>query len=400
VFFIACCEFTELLCRRVKALNLDRDPYISPFLREHYPDFLLLRPRFAFFHSASFFTVPNGTPFMYPAPVGVLYQLFYAMPHGGLRVFLGFIVLALAIAGRMFGRALHRRGVAAVAAYGVPLAVLFLSFPVWFEFKQANMEIVVWVLVTGGVVCFLRGRGYSAAACFGLAASMKIYPVAYLGLLLIRRQYRQIAWGLAVALAATVSSLWAVGASIGPTWQRVSEGIDHFRSLFILNKRPEMIFDHSFLSLAKILMHPSPHPERFAPLLTLYLALMCCLGMYLFFFRIWRMPVINQVLFLTVACIFLPPVSFEYTLLHVFVPLGMLTLLAVDLARRGVPMPSGVRPALLCFLVLLAPLSEVSLLHHQLDGQIKALALAVLLVVSFTRPFAYPSMDDGRESHA
>jgi hypothetical protein len=400
VFFTACCGLVELVCRKVAVLHRDRDPYIYPFLREHYPDFLLLRPRFNFFHSAAFFSTSRGSPFMYPAPVGVVYRLFYAMPNGGLSTFLGFVLLSFTVAGLLFGRALQRRGMPHVLAYLVPPSVLLLSFPVWFELKQANMEIMLWILITAGVALFLAGRGYPAAVCFGIAASMKIYPLAYLGLLLIRRQYRQITVALTVGIATTVASLWVVGDSIGPAWQRVSEGVTKFRFLYMLHKRREMAFDHSLLSVIKLPMHPFPTPERFAPILTVYLVFVFILGFVLFFFRIWRMPAINQILFLTVACILLPPVSFEYTLLHLFVPLGLLTLFVVDVTRHGEPMPSGVRPAMACFAILLAPLSEVALLGRQLDGQIKAGALVVLLFVAATRPFMHRSTNEGRDSHA
>jgi hypothetical protein len=379
------CVAVEWICRKVTSLHLRADVYISPFLNEHYPDFLMYRDHVPYFHSLAFFNAQG--PFLYPAPAGIVYQLFYLVPSLALRVFLTFIAAALSAGALFFGRALHRRGLSAPQAYLLPFAVLAASFPVWFEVRQANMEIVMWVLVTSGLVLFLKGRGYTAAACFGIAASMKIYPLAYLGLLLVRRQYRQIACGIGVAVVSTLGSLWLLGGSIGPTWQRVSAGVNEFKFVYILHKRFEIGFDHSLLSILKRLLHPFPAPDRFAPVVAAYLAVVALAGVLLFFLVITKRPVMNQILFLSVACILLPPVSFEYTLLHMLAPLALMALVIVEAARKGQAIP-GIRPVLLCFAFLLAPLSELVLHGGRLGGQIKAIVLLILLVFSLTKSFS------------
>ena len=106
-----------------------------------------------------------------------------------------------------------------------PSAVLLCSYPLWFAAKQANMEIVIWVFLAAGLACLLKGRGYSAAGCFGIAASMKIYPIIYLGLLLVRRQYREVIFGAVTAAVVTLASLWAVYPNLLVSSRRISAGV-------------------------------------------------------------------------------------------------------------------------------------------------------------------------------
>jgi hypothetical protein len=394
VFFalLLLCGIAETLCRTV--LHLRFYPYMNPFLIQYYPDFKVFYPRFALLHTAAFFNPGLGAPFMYPAPVALIYGLFYLAPTPlRLTLFQIFVAAVFLITAILFARTLHRKGLKPLTAYAFPLSVLAFAFPVWFEYRQANMEIVLYLLTTLGVVLFLTRRGYSAAACFGIAASMKLYPIAYLGLFLIRRQYRQIAAGIAAAIATTLAGLWFVGPTLSAAWRGTNDGLASFRARYMLTKRPEIGFDHSLLTVIKVPIHNFPPPAHFAPVLTAYLAIVALTGIALFFLRIWKLPVTNQVLFLAVACIWFPPVSFEYTLLHLLAPLGMLVILALDAARLRLSIP-GLRAALLCLAVLMAPLSEFIIRRRTFDGQLKAVTLGLLFLIAITWPLELPSTQE------
>ena len=76
------------------------------------------------------------------------------------------------------------------------------------------------------------------------------------------------------------------------------------------------------------------------------------------FLRIRHLPVINQVLCLCIAFILLPPVSYDYTLLHLYVPWGLLVMFAQEqqILRREVP---GLTAAFVCLGILMAPLMNL-----------------------------------------
>ncbi|HEV2619841.1 MAG TPA: hypothetical protein VGU23_07870, partial [Acidobacteriaceae bacterium] len=93
-------------------------------------------------------------------------------------------------------------------------------------------------------------------------------------------------------------------------------------------------------------------------------------------------------LFLTVACITLPPTSYDYTLLHLYTPWVMLVFLAVSRWRDHLPVPKGLWPAFLCLALLLSPQSEIILHGERIGSQIKCLALLALAIVALR--FSFP----------
>jgi len=384
---VVLCGVAELLCRTVLPLNFD--PYIYPLGRQRYPDLLRFQERFQHFHSVEFFRLPFSFEYLYPAPDAVVYKIFFLFTEHPVRAFLGFSCGSLVIAGVIVGWTMRGRGTARFSAYAFPSAVLLCSYPVWSVLKQANIEIVLWVLVTTGLLLFLSGRGYSAGACFGLAASMKIYPVAYLALLLVRRQYREMIFGIGVLGVSTVASLWLVCPSISVSWGAIEAGLQRFRFLYVLHKRPEIGTDHSLFALYKLALHPFPPPDRLGHSLSIYLLVVGAAFVALFFLRIRHLPTINQIFCLTVACVLFPPVSYEYTLLHLLAPLALLSLLTVDLERRGVSLP-GVGSALACSAILLAPLPELIWRAQLIEGQVKAMVLVTLFGIALRWPMAAP----------
>jgi hypothetical protein len=67
------------------------------------------------------------------------------------------------------------------------------------------------------------------------------------------------------------------------------------------------------------------------------------------FGRLWKMPVANQLLAVTAFMVMLPPVSYFYTLVHLYAPLVVLVFVAIREDRAGVRVPG-----LALFLPLLA----------------------------------------------
>jgi hypothetical protein len=311
--------------------------------------------------------------------------LFYLRPYD-LGVFLAFVTLCALAAAVLFGRSLVIRGVDRKATVLLISTAFLTSYPLWYELKQANMEIFVWCLVATGIWCFLSGRGSVAAVCFGVAGAMKIFPFVYLGLFLARKQYRQFALSLAVSVLVTIPALWLVYPHIPESWRLTNAAVAQFGPLESLQIHPETGSDHSVFALIKCgvrLLFAHPLSSR---LLTAYLATAAVGGLALYIFLIRKAPIINQVLCLCVASISLAPTSFDYTLMHLYVPWALLILFAErpENAHRYVP---GLRAAFCCFAVLFAPESEIILYAHSFGGQFKCLVLIALFVIGLIYPF-------------
>lgn len=378
-------------------------PYTFPFINFLYwIDLLCFRPRFNFLHSAAFFSTSPllGTRFMYPAPMALLYGAFYLAGPATVAFFLSVtlgLVLLLAV---LLGRAMVRRGVSPALASVFLGSVALFSYPFWFEYLLGNMEICVFLIVAFAVLAFLRGYLYVAATLIGLAASMKIFPFVYLGLFLSRRQYRQAAFAVLVAIASNLVSLWVVCPSLSVAYRGINHNLDVFRQAYMLHFRPtETGFDHSLFAIFKRAMFHLHHPPAHGYLvtstvasvdLTVYMALAAAGGIALYFLRIRHLPLLNQILCLVIASVLLPPTSHDYTLMHLYVPWGLLVLYAIDRARTGQIRRSADRPllvAFLCFGILFSAQSELIQADKGWSGQLKAVTLVVLFITALRHPF-------------
>jgi hypothetical protein len=117
-------------------------------------------------------------------------------------------------------------------------------------------------------------------------------------------------------------------------------------------------------------------------------------GTALFFARIRHLPLANQVICLCIASIALPPVSYDYTLLNLYVPWAILVCFAVETQNVRV---QGLTAAFVCFGIATSIETEVIYEGHSLGGQIKAIALCVLMGIALRYPFGESPVDCAAE---
>ena len=325
---------------------------------------------------------------MYPAPVAPLYSFFLNLPMR-VRVFhclSAGILLAAAIG---FSFYVWRRGVPAWQAALVGLGSLLLSYPALFELKQANMEIFICLLVGAGVWCFATGRVYMAAACFGVAIAMKLFPFVYLGLFIPKKSYRPLLAALAVAAVVTLASLAYLGPTMPVAWHGIATDLHYYQQTVPTVMREQIGYDHSLFALSKRAIHQVFHRQktdaRFDTLLRIYMPVVGAFGVLIYFLRIRKLPFANQVLCLSIASVLLPPTSYDYTLLHLYIPWALLVLIALRKVNEQVP---GIRAAFLCFAVTMSIETELILHARSFGGQIKALALVGLFTLALRFPFS------------
>ena len=390
----AVCLIAELICSH---LGLPY-PYDWPLFPADQPfrDFTVYRPRMELYHTRAFFTM-GPLPVMYPAPALLLYRIFFSLPHATAVYVAAFAASAAAAAVAATG-VLRARGISLAQASRLVACTVLCCYPFWFCFEQGNIEWVLWVVATLGVIGFLCRRNTAAAILMGVAGSIKLFPIILLGLFLARKQYRECILGIATAAAVTVTSLWLAYPDVAYSQHEIAKGIAAFQQIYVLGF-PFPGFDHSLFGLYKSLVHFGVRfhgawliPPRAEPRLALhlYMPLVAVLGTVAYFGRIRRLPVVNQVICLVVASIWLPPLSFDYTLLHLALPWFLLVLCAVEARGRRVP---GLLTALVCFAILMAPETELIVKGHVLGGPVKALTLLVLFVTSLRWPCP-TSMDE------
>jgi hypothetical protein len=310
---------------------------------------------------------------------------------------IGYLLIAMSatiLAAWAFARELHRRGVARIKAIGLMATCVVCSWPIFVCLFTCNQEIVIGFLVGIGLCLFLKGRGWSAALLFGLATGLKIFPFVFITLYLVKKQYRQMAFFLGVAAVLNVFSLWLLSGSILVSTHGISQGLESLRvraTLVYGSLSPGI--DHSLFSLVKASIVvfdrlsgvPYPSLITMSAILRIYMIVMAITGVLLYFLRIRFLPILNQVFCLSIASILFTPLSLDYTLMHLYVPLGMLILAALKASAEGRQIP-GMSAAFGCLALLLAPLCEF-MGHGILVGAlIKCLVLVFLLVLMLRLP--------------
>ena len=375
---------TWLLIHRHGALY----PYNNPVFQKGswQFDFECFQHRFAHFGTPGFFTAPAPIPFTYPAPMSLAYDLFYAETAWPDRDFITVCILAYVTAAALLTRALILRNVRVFPAIGFVGTVLLFSYPAALQLFLANMEILIWMLVALGMWAYVRERHWSAAACFGLAAAVKIFPFVYFGLLLSKKRYKEIAFGALLFVSVTLLSLHLLGPSIPTANREIAVGLKYFQAVYVFQFHPpESGMDHSLFAILKLCLVRLNRTDLLPLLIRPYLLTAATLGILLYLVCIRHLPMFNQVLAIVVASVLLPPVSHDYTLLHVYTPfvLLMLGMLAEHPDHRR----NTTEAALLtCFLLLFS--SENYLIYHgiRFAGQVKAVVLVVLFVIALRSP--------------
>jgi len=364
-------------------------------------DLLVFRPGFDRFGTPQFWS-SFEYPFTYPAPVAVVLGLLFRFAHP-VRIYLAIEAAAIAAAAWWFVRQLTARCISPATAWAFTLSCLAMTWPLLFLIDTANAEGFVIIVLALGVLAVLRQRWWLGAILIGIAGSMKLFPLILLGLLLAKRRYKEFAAGLAVAAVVTFASLWVLGPTIAEAQRQIDVGFALIQTLYLYTMKPDAAaLDHSLWVAVRYAavyadrtLHPVELASRTASILAIslrtYLVVAAVAGITLFFTKIRRLPTLNIVLALTVCAVLLPPLSLEYTLVHLLLPFALLCAYATDMGQSGV----AVKGLGACFGCFAAIFNIETFLSNRFTfaAEARTLALVVLLVLILRHPFAWTALD-------
>jgi hypothetical protein len=273
-------------------------------------------------------------------------------------------------------------------------STLLLSYPLAFLLDRGNIEAVIWALVILGIVAYTRNRMFTSAIFWALAASMKIFPGLLFAMFLAKRKYRL--FGFAITATAMLTLLALAG--VGPTIRQAALNSSRSTPLLMNNYiliRYLLQFDHSLFSAIKQAIHV--YAEKFGGnegeairhALHIYSIVVSLGAALLWWFRLRRMPILNQFMAYMTMCILLPYVSNEYTLIYAYLIWGaFLLFLLADVATARVAVPAtAIHIILISCACLFAPLAYLKRASGlALGGPIKALILLILLVTVLLVP--------------
>ena len=369
-------------------------PYASTFSWQNAgSDLRIFEPRFLAFGTPHFWGL-GPYPFTYPAPLAPVYWLIYQIPHY-VEVYLVLGIAILATWAWYFATKVSAFGVSRIGAFLALIVFLVMAWPVRFVLQLGNTEMIVALILGVGILAALRGRWTLGAVLIGLAASMKLFPFVFLGLMLSRRRYRAFAWGVASAAISTVVSLALLGPTVMEAQQHIRDGLSFIKQVFVLLRVPDSLeFSHSLFNLIKVAVTVFGHSRQpiastaralhemllMESVLRVYMAVVAIAGILLYFLRIRKLPLLNQVLALAVCAVVLPPFSSDYTLIHLLVPLGLLLVFTAEAWSRG-QQPRGLGLCFTCLALIFTKGAFFEFKYH-FDAQVKTLALLVLLAAA------------------
>ena len=390
ILFAAMTLLSELWSAAASLLFHVRPPYGGTFSWDDpSEDLLIFRARFLAFHTPHFWDA-GGYPFTYPAPLGVVYWLLYKLPHVA-ALYLAFSIIVFLLWAWFFAL----RFAAPTKAFALLVLFLAASWPVRFLLQTGNMETVVALFLGIGILSAVNGRWYVAATLIGVAGSMKLYPLALLGLVLSQRRYREFVWGLFTAAITTIASLAFLGPSVFEAQRHIADGLAFLTDRYVLAPLPDGLqFSHSLFNLIKLCVFvfaklkslpASSTASLMATALHWYLPL-AAIAALLLYLRIRQMPILNQIIALTTCAVLLPPFSLDYTLVQLLVPFGLLCVFAADNWRKQ-QQPAGLSLCFTCFALLFSTGAYFEV-RYRFAAQVRTLALIVLLAAMLHYRFA------------
>ena len=265
--------------------------------------------------------------------------------------------------------------------------IAIFSYPFLYMLQSGNVEIVTCVFTASGLLLLLKRHDHAAAICWAAAGAFKIYPIILLAIFLSKTKWRSFLLGLAAFASICLLSMWFVGPTISAAFSGTINGVGGFVSTYAERvKTNELPIDHSLLAPIKIFGYEMAHRTGTLSYLTKpYIVVAGTLATLVYFLRVRNMPLANQAIFLFASMIVLPPVSFEYTTVHMYAPWAMLVIVALRAAYEGKKL-QGLRTMFICFAVMFT--SQRYIYYHWIypNGTFKVIALVILIVVALRYP--------------
>ncbi len=370
-------------------------PHYNPLGGSRYDDLLEYLPTFRLLHTAAFFHNPATPSVAYPPFAAVLFAALYSLGRP-VAIYLATAWVGLGVATWGIRQALVEHRIGRFTATLFPLTIAMASFPILGLLQRGNIELLLWIFASCGIWAYLRHRDNAAAVLWALAGATKLYPLIFLLLLLPRRQYRAFALGVAAFVTVSVLSMWYLGPSTAVAFAGSLQNVFGYQGVRAGEwSLHELAANHSVFGLAKlavIIVVGSTTARMTIP----YYACGALVMLTSFFGRVRRMPEANQLLAVSVFMVMLPPVSYFYTLVHLYAPWLVLVFLAIRADQAGVRI-RGLQRTLLLFMPLFASFMLFTYPSKLLfGGLIQACLLVLLFIYAMRFPFADPVPGSGK----
>lgn len=348
---------------------------------DRFGDIWNYRVLFFSLHTQAFFESANR--FAYPAPCAIFYDFLYKFGRNAHKVYILVFLATLSGSAYLFFRMLRGFEWSRQAAGYFAGFLVLTSYPWEKLFDRSNLEIFLYIFIALGFWAFITGREELAAVLWGCAGAMKIYPFLLCAVFFRKQSLRALFLCVFTFIAVLFLSFWWVG----PTVQAAALGSLHGLTGFLdsyggVVQLSRLTIDHSLLSAIKeiCLVGDSSLQRSFLHGSTMYQAAVVVIGPILYFRFVRRMPVWNQLCLFLVCIVLLPPVSYDYTLIHFYLVFWVITVAYLTALQQGRELQHA-RLFYVMSALLMTSQGWIQVWVFRLNGLIKASALVALFVL-------------------
>ena len=363
-------------------------------IEEPYTDLIRYYEKCSSFAAGEIFDGGVWPAWIYPAPAAYLQCFWLLHSTHAVRILFGItFCVFFGAAWLLWLQVRNATGYRVLAAIVIAVTLL-TSFPLMVLLNRANMEPVVTALVLLFLLCFIRTRYWLAALFLVIACCIKPYSGIFFLLMLFRKRFVETAVAVCVIAVANFLALAGMNPSPMAAYRGIQAGQRLFLAMDVFTMREfQMSFDHSLFScLQQVVRFLAGHPlydSRTLKLLFVPYTALSMAGAGVVIIRAYRMPVLNQFFAFTILTVLLPWFSFDYTLIELYLPWGLLLMYLIQPPSDGYPR-LGLAELLLILIpcaVIFTPQTYLRIGEENgLGGQVKAVALLVLLVAILWRP--------------
>ena len=358
-------------------------------LRPLYPegwraDYWAYVPDIPYLHSPHFYDFCECRyPWYYPPAAIFLHLPFYISIHI-MRTYAVYATLSSAIfAGLLWAvfRKLVNLGLSRIWAFCFVSISFATAWPLYFSIQRGNFESLIWPLSALGVWLFYRKRYIGSSILIGFAGAIKLYPLLLLFLFFSERRYKNIFVGFGVLALLSLVAARFIEPNILDSMRQSVMAVTAWTMRYALHATVrEPGYDHSLFCLLKVLIHPKE--SQLLLMLRSYLLIAGITFGVVFFKKVMHQPVLNQVLFLTCCMTILPPTSFEYALLSLYIPWAWLVVRTVTYES----VPKYLTLLMVLFAIIFAPLTFF--LSHGIPVLTpgKSICIMLLAVIAAVKP--------------
>ncbi len=193
-----------------------------------------------------------------------------------------------------------------------------MSYPVLFNIDRGNFEIYLFVFMILFVFFFQKEQYFVSVIFLSLAISMKMYPGVFIVLFLFEKKYRYVFYAAILTVLLTICSASLLNGGLLQSFVGLSDNLLYFNKTY-LSGNLGLQHNSSLYGLIRLIGKHSEivqHYIKYYSLIAIVIFVFIALYVIKYHEELWK-----KVSLLVFAMILLPQVSFDYKLIHLYLPL-------------------------------------------------------------------------------